>query len=208
MNYLSLQDYRKAITLALAMEQPGRLYKLFRDLQANAANDIVAPAAPSITGNSVVDEVIRTLEGTELAKLLRYVREWNTRAKTATVAQSVLHAVVRLRAAEDVVRAFGGNGGVGAFEDEDNDGTAAARTIEGTALKELVDALIPYTERHLARMEKLVQESYVVDHLLAEMDDGMFVDEEDDEEDAVDAMDVDDTGAVKISAARELAVSA
>ena len=43
-----------------------------------------------------------------------------------------------------------------------------------TALKELVDALVPYTERHLARMDKLLQDSYVVEHLLSEMDDGMF----------------------------------
>jgi U3 small nucleolar RNA-associated protein 13 len=38
----------------------------------------------------------------------------------------------------------------------------------------MVDGLIPYTERHLARMERLVQESYMVDYVLGEMDDGMF----------------------------------
>lgn len=44
----------------------------------------------------------------------------------------------------------------------------------GTALKEMVDSLIPYTERHLTRMDKLLQESYTVDYILGEMDDGMF----------------------------------
>ena len=65
-----------------------------------------------------------------------------------------------------------------------------------TALKELVDALIPYTERHLSRMEKLLQDSYVVEHLLSEMDDGMFGelgadDEDEDAEADGHMMDVD-----------------
>jgi U3 small nucleolar RNA-associated protein 13 len=51
------------------------------------------------------------------------------------------------------------------------------------ALKELVDALIPYTERHLSRMDKLIQDSYMVDYVLGEMDDGIF--------DVDDEMDVD-----------------
>ena len=55
MNYLALHDYRRAIQLALAMEQPGRLLALFK-------NFIAAPEdAPSITGSAAVDEVLRTL---------------------------------------------------------------------------------------------------------------------------------------------------
>ncbi|KAJ7293063.1 U3 small nucleolar RNA-associated protein [Mycena rebaudengoi] len=108
----------------------------------------------SITGSAAVDEVIRTLGGADLARLLRYVRDWNAVAKTSIVAQGVLFAVVKLRSAED--------------------GEVAARGAGGTALKEMVDGLIPYTERHLARMERLVQESYMVDYVLGEMDDGMF----------------------------------
>jgi U3 small nucleolar RNA-associated protein 13 len=41
-----------------------------------------------------------------------------------------------------------------------------------------LEALLPYTERHLSRMDKLVQESYMVDYILGEMDGGMFNDEE------------------------------
>jgi len=56
----------------------------------------------------------------------------------------------------------------------------------GTPLKELVDGLIPYTERHLSRMERLVQESYVVDYILGEMDDGMFDGELEDDGNSMD----------------------
>lgn len=163
MNYLSLHDYRRAIELALAMSQPGRLLSLFKDVRSLERS--------SITGHTSVDEVIRTLAGSDLAKLLRYVRDWNANAKTSAIAQTVLFAVVKLRTAEDVMNAFA---------DETNEATMftvdgeASKVGGGTALKELVEAIIPYTERHLSRMEKLVQESYVVDYLLSEMDDGMF----------------------------------
>jgi U3 small nucleolar RNA-associated protein 13 len=178
------------------MEQPGRLYNLFRDIRIAATDASAGDGTPtgagasSITGNAAVDEVVRTLAGAELAKLLRYVRDWNTRAKTAGVAQDVLHAVVKLRSAADVMAAFGAGESSGAraigFDDEKDRSDGKVAVGGGaTGLKELVDALIPYTERHLARMDRLVQESYVVDYLLAEMD-GMLG-----EADDVDAMDVD-----------------
>lgn len=145
------------------MDQPGRLLSLFRKLLASPTSEM------TLTGDASVDEVIRTLGGTDIAKLLRFVRNWNANAKTSHVAQTVLHAIVKLRRAQDIM---------GAFEDEKTlgmlkgDGTSSG----GTALKELVDALIPYTERHLSRMNNLVQQSYLVDFILSEMDDGMVGD--------------------------------
>lgn len=185
-NYLQLHDYRNAILLALAMQQPGRLHTLFKNLQST--NDIVA--APSITGHPAVDEVIRTLPGVDLARLLRYVRDWNANAKTSGVAQRVLHAVVKLRVAEDVMAAFADEGILETVEDGAILETRKESKGSGS-LKEMMDALIPYTERHLARMDRLIQDSYVVDYLLGEMDDGMFDLDEDEVGDAM--MDVDKT---------------
>lgn len=163
------------------MEQPGRLLSLFKNIKTIDADDT------SITGHPSVDEVIHTLGGSELAKLLLYVRDWNTNAKTSRVAQGILHAVVKLKSSEEVMQAFQDRFGEMAFVDDDEKGPATS----GSALKDLVDALIPYTERHLARMDKLVQESYMVDYILGEMDDGMF-------DISDDGMDVD-TGAVVIA---------
>lgn len=169
------------------MEQPGRLHTLFKSLPASSPPS----SAASITGHPSVDLVIRTLSGPDLAKLLRYVRGWNANARTSTVAQRVLHAVVKLRKAEEIVQAFdspaafaGMSGGDDASEGTSVEGgSAVAKAARGaSALRELVEALVPYTERHLARMEKLVQESYVVDYLLEEMDDGLFGGEEDEGE--------------------------
>ena len=88
------------------MDQPGRLHSLFKSLPGSSPD----VTAFSITGHPAVDEVIRTLGGADLAKLLRRVRDWNANAKTSSVAQRVLHAIVKLRAADDIIAAFGEEG--------------------------------------------------------------------------------------------------
>ena len=154
LNYVALQDYRRAIEVALSLGHPGRLLQLFRELNGDSG----------VTGSADVDRVLQELASTDLVRLLRYVRDWNTRASSAAVAQRVLHAIVKLRPAEDIGHAFG-DAGTGE---------------EKIGLHELVEGLIPYTERHLGRMERLVQESYVVDYVLREMDDGLVEDDDED----------------------------
>ena len=210
-NYLELHDYRNAILLALGLAQPGRLHALFASLPSASAS---SSSPPSITGHPAVDEVLRTLPGPDLARLLRYVRDWNVRAPTSAVAQRVLHAVLKLRPAADLARAFDADAALVALGDAPSPASASApasapaaaageaAVADGrgaTALKELVDALVPYTERHLARMEKLLQDSYVVEHLLSEMDDGMFGELGDDE---------DAEGGVPMDVDRAIAASA
>jgi U3 small nucleolar RNA-associated protein 13 len=188
MNYVELRDYKRAIQLALAMAQPGRLLSLFKEISSSEEED----DSPSLTGNPSVDEVIRTLSGPELAKLLRFVRDWNTNAKTSAVAQRILFAIMKLRTPDDIIQAFGDENTEKLFADGDVEDLASPTgpPTGRTALKELVDALIPYSERHLSRMDRLVQESYVVDYILGEMDDGMFGNDfMGDDDDAV--MDVD-----------------
>jgi U3 small nucleolar RNA-associated protein 13 len=168
-----LKNYRKAIELALSLEQPGRLLNLFKDIRSGLNAD-PSEIESSVTGHPAVDEVIGTLAASDLAKLLCYVRDWNTNVKTSEVAQGILFAILKLRSAEDVINAFDRE--AGELQNEPTpDGAAGDVDVRpGSALKELLDALIPYTERHLARMEKLLQDSYVVDYILGEMDDGMM----------------------------------
>lgn len=154
LNYVALQDYRRAIEVALSLGHPGRLLHLFKELKGDSG----------VTGSADVDQVLQELAPADLVRLLRYVRDWNTRASSAAIAQRVLNAIVKLRPAEDIAHAF-----------ED----AASGNDERDGLHEVVEGLIPYTERHLARMERLVQESYVVDYVLREMDDGLAEDDGD-----------------------------
>lgn len=176
-NYLSLHDYKKAIHLALAMEQPGRLLSLFREVRLSSTDP------ESSTGHASVDEVIRTLCGSDLARLLRFARDWNANAKTSMIAQGIFFAVFKLRPAEHIMSAFFEEAGESAGISAD---PGRLNGVGGTALKELVDSLIPYTERHFSRIDRLVQESYMVDYILAEMDDGLI-----DIQSESDGMDID-----------------
>jgi len=101
----------------------------------------------------------------DLITLIKFVRDWNSNAKTSEIAQEILFAVVKLRSAEEITDLF---------KPQVTFAGAEQPTDGAGGLKEVVDGLIPYTERHLARMERLIQESYVVDFLLEEMDQGML----------------------------------
>jgi U3 small nucleolar RNA-associated protein 13 len=197
-NFVQLRDYRSAIILALAMNQPGRLLSLFTNVrkEANSSPDVTIEDATSLTGSAAVDAVIATLRDPELVRLLMHVRDWNTTARTSEIAQGVLHAVLKLRTAEDITRAFQARsataddaeldhaGDQNAEENAlDADAVGRKKAAAPVSLKELIDGLLPYTERHLARADKLVQDSYVVDYVLSEMDMGMMALE--------DGMDID-----------------
>ena len=173
-----MHDYRRAVELALGMQQPGRLLTLFGDLRSVALEQGLQDT--SVTGNHALDDVLRTLPSPDLSLLLRYVRDWNTNAKTSGVAQSVLYAVLKLRPAEDVVAAF-------SHSYTQDTGSSAYGSRQLITLKDIVDGLIPYTQRHLTRLDRMIQESFVMDYMLNEMDDGMFDGTE------VEIMDVDDS---------------
>ena len=166
MNFVALKDYRSAISLALALDQPGRLLTLFKEVLSFDANPepLVLGSKPT---ESYIDEILKDLPPGELVNLLRHVRDWNANAKSSQVAQGIFHALLRLRRVDDLAEAF-----------KDMEGLSSAGTIKGgdksISFSELVKALIPYTERHLARLDRLVQDSYVLDYVLGEMDGGIL----------------------------------
>ncbi|THH04369.1 hypothetical protein EW145_g5570 [Phellinidium pouzarii] len=173
MNYVTMKDYRNGISLALAMDQPGRLLSLFRQImlqESYASTD--ASNRGSITGQSAVDAVLQNLPATELATLLRHTRDWNANAKTSLVAQTILNALFKLRTIDDFARAFDSGDVLVRVKNP------TARRGDPVSLSELVQTMIPYTERHLARLDRLVQDSYILDYVLGEMDDGLIVDDE------------------------------
>lgn len=169
-NFVALKDYRRAILLALAMSQPGRLLKLFTAMLSSFSGS-------SLAGSPEVDEIIRTLPAHELVRLLKHVRDWNTNARTSAVAQGILHAVLRLRSAEEILQAFERPAGLAVIEERELDAVDEAlktkSALKEMGVRELLDGLIPYSERHFARMDRLVQESYMLDYLIGEMDGGV-----------------------------------
>ncbi|WFD32170.1 U3 small nucleolar RNA-associated protein 13 [Malassezia sp. CBS 17886] len=171
-NLIVLKDYRNAIALAFQLKQPRRLLALFTqvatqrgDGEAVAAIDQLladalgstpahADADASISGLAAVDQILAELPHAQLAQLLLYIRDWNTSARTAPVAQLLLHAIVRLHSAESIADAF----------------AKAAKGDESTSsLASVLEALMPYTERHYARADRMLVESAMLEYTLQAM---------------------------------------
>jgi U3 small nucleolar RNA-associated protein 13 len=195
-SYLALKDYRRAIQLALAMAQPRRLLNLFEKVSNNRPR--LADEAPStgqladmqsMTGLAAVDEVLRTLSAKDLVRLLKYVRDWNSRANTSGTAQRVLGAILRGRKGEDLRECFekARRSMVKATTegDEDDESEAPAqedqkkrkptRAVEELlSLQDWLDGIVPYTERHLQRLDRALVDTFMLDYVLGEMDGGIL----------------------------------
>ncbi|KAF9923420.1 U3 small nucleolar RNA-associated protein 13 [Linnemannia zychae] len=138
-NYLQRKDWKNAITLALSLEQPFRLLQLFNQVQQDRPEHDA-----SITGLEAVDKVLLGLSPEQIAKLLGYVRDWNTHAKNMRAAQTVLHCILQQRKVQEM--------------------------IEIPGIKDLLDGLLPYSDRHFQRVEALSVRSFVVDYTVQAMD--------------------------------------
>ncbi|KAI8354162.1 WD40-repeat-containing domain protein [Blakeslea trispora] len=94
----------------------------------------------SITGSESIDTILAELSLENIAKLLGYARDWNTNAKHSDVAQVVIYAILSSRTSEELV--------------------------EIPTAKELVDGLLPYTDRHYQRIDDLITQSFIIDYTL------------------------------------------
>jgi U3 small nucleolar RNA-associated protein 13 len=137
-NYIHAGSYRSAITLALQLNHPARLLSLFTTVTTKI------PEEGSLCGVKAVDEVLASLSDEQLSKLLLRIRDWNTNARNAAVAQRLLWTVVK--------------------------SYPAARLAGLRGVGQVVDGLRVHSEKHYRRMEELVDESYLVEYTLREMD--------------------------------------
>ncbi|KAI1475371.1 U3 small nucleolar RNA-associated protein [Daldinia eschscholtzii] len=146
-NYEYVGAYREAITMALQLNHPRKLQSLFERVVNSKTAD-----PESLSGLKAVDEVLASLSDDQLFLLLLRLRDWNTNARTAPMAQRILWALVKSYP-------------VSRFSNLSVKGAQGQKSV-----KEVLNALKVYTERHYKRMEELVEESYLVEYTLQEMD--------------------------------------
>ncbi|KAE9979475.1 hypothetical protein BLS_009782 [Venturia inaequalis] len=147
-NYVHSKNWREAIVLALQLDQPGKLLHLFKSVVEG--EDV---EKDSWTGNSEVDRVIASLSDEQVYKLLLRCRDWNTNARNALVAQRVLRAIVEAFGMERLSALRAGRAGKGK-----------------NGLREVLEALRVYGERHFGRVSDMWDESFLVEFTLREMD--------------------------------------
>jgi len=156
-NHIYARNWRDAITLALQLDQPARLLSLFKNVVEGEADK------GSWTGNREVDDVIASLGDEQVFLLLKRVRDWNTNARHFLVGQRVLRAVVE------------------AFGVEKLAGLSARGRVGGRgsgSVKEVMDGLRVYGERHFERVSGMWDESFLVEFTLGEMDEVLGLIEE------------------------------
>ncbi|PGH07696.1 U3 small nucleolar RNA-associated protein 13 [Blastomyces parvus] len=163
-NYIHAGAYREAIILALQLNHPARLLSLFTAAMDGSRTADGESEKESLTGNPEIDTVLQSLDKDNLYSLLLRVRDWNTNARTAPVAQRILYALSKSYPPSTFVelanyRPTAPQGGRNKYRPQ--------------SMKEILDTLVAYTERHYKRIEELVDESYLVEWVLGEMDGGI-----------------------------------
>jgi len=130
------RDFQQAVDLAFELGHSLRLWHVFSD---------VLETAPADQGDRsrVFDAYVCGWGDDRVATCLGFIREWNTNATKATVAQALLGSVLR------------------------SVPLSRMRKIEGAA--QLVDGLVAYTERHLQRLGRLATACVVIDYTCSAM---------------------------------------
>jgi U3 small nucleolar RNA-associated protein 13 len=92
----------------------------------------------------ITREIVTSLTKEQVLALLTYIRDWNTHAKSCFIAQSLLKILFQC--------------------------FPPAYFLEDRSIHPLLEALIPYTERHFQRANQLLTQSFIVDYTLQNMD--------------------------------------
>ncbi|EGC45628.1 U3 small nucleolar RNA-associated protein [Histoplasma capsulatum var. duboisii H88] len=167
-NYIHAGAYREAITLALQLNHPARLLSLFTTaLNGSQTTSCAEREKESLTGNPDIDTVLQSLDKDNLYSLLLRVRDWNTNARTAPIAQRILYALSRSYPPSIFIDLASHRRAV------PRDQAGGRNKYKPQSMKEILDTLVAYTERHYKRIEELVDESYLVEWVLGEMDGGI-----------------------------------
>ncbi|KAM6586439.1 hypothetical protein CsatA_009044 [Cannabis sativa] len=90
-----------------------------------------------------IQKALQALNKEEFRLLLEYVREWNTKPKLCHVAQFVLFRVFN--------------------------NVPPTEIIEIKGISELLEGLLPYSQRHFSRVDRLVRSTYLLDYTLTGM---------------------------------------
>ncbi|KAI3647687.1 hypothetical protein MP228_007908 [Amoeboaphelidium protococcarum] len=89
----------------------------------------------------LLSEIVQSLDtDQDVVKMLTFIRDWNTNIHYVQVAQAVLCSILDMKSVESVCKLPG--------------------------IRNLLAALIPYTEKHFTRIDSMITDVYCVDYLL------------------------------------------
>jgi len=136
-NHLRFNEYEQALELALELNKPHQALKVLTTLIENAiengSEDTLVTLKRHVSGWPM----------DRIQQLLRYCREWNTRARNSQVAMWIVRAIF---------------------------GAIPVTTLASTeGVPELLAHITPYAERHFDRLDRIYSNSYLLDFTLFSM---------------------------------------
>lgn len=142
-NYLNNGEWANAFLLALQLDHPMRLFNVLRSSMADTTESS-EESDVKIIFNKELDELIGSLNNEQLVLLMKRCRDWNTNARTHTVAQKAITCILLRHNLTEF--------------------------SEIPGMMKIIESIIPYSTRHYGRIDNLVKESYLLDYALHDMD--------------------------------------
>jgi len=135
-NHLRHKEYAEALEISLERDKP---YQTLKVLNAIIEGDL----QKGESGLASLKVYARKWSTDRIVRVLRYCREWNTRAQNSHVALLVVKAIVS---------------------------TVPVHVLAATdGVPEILAGIIPYAERHFERLDRLHSSSYLLDFALSSM---------------------------------------
>jgi len=172
-NALAGEKYADAAVMALNMRHPGRLLSVIRRVteknSPEQAHIIIIDILKMLKkkknktiekgnnggGDDDDDTEHHNNKNEELRQLLEYCKDWNTNAKTCSAAQAVMYSLFKAYSPEDLLSTPG--------------------------VSAVLDALVPYSQRHFKRADRLLRGTFLVDFILGSNLNTLNPDDDDDD---------------------------
>ncbi|KAI2501438.1 hypothetical protein MHU86_13028 [Fragilaria crotonensis] len=135
-NHLRYKEYEQALDIALDLEKPRQVLKV---LNAIVENDV----QKGQSGLRTLQQHTKTWGMEKITQILKYCRDWNTRARNSHIAMLVVQAVVTSIPVHTLAAADG--------------------------VPEIFAGITPYAERHFDRLDRMYANAFLLDYTLFSM---------------------------------------
>eukprot|EP00536_Pseudo-nitzschia_multiseries_P003602 jgi/Psemu1/236801/estExt_Genewise1.C_560094 len=147
-NHLRHKEYDKALDIALQVDKPRQALKILTALLENEIS--TSKNKDGKQPVTVLQKHVAEWDLERIAQVLKYCREWNTRARNSSLAMWVLQAIVTTITVDRLTS------------------KEAMETKHGS-IPEILAGITPYAERHFDRLDRLHASSYLLDFMLVNM---------------------------------------
>ena len=156
------EDISSAINVALALNHPGKIYKIFCDLVPSKFEKFYSSNC-CIAGCSEINQVLHSITLPQKFQLLCHIQTWITKTNTTAVGQILLYAVLKQLRVKEIY----------SLAEQISNGELSFVNVGYVCIIDTLYSLISYSEQYLRNIDRLSEESYMTELILVEMDESI-----------------------------------